>query len=666
MEKIKEKIVKLRELINYHNKQYFIKENPKISDGEYDQLMVELKELEKQYPQYYDSNSPTQKIGGYAENTFDEVIHKVPMLSLGKKHCFEEFKKWFIDMHDKKVNHLVFETKFDGLAVSLLYKNGKLIRGATRGNGLVGEDITATIMTVPNIPKIIPINEEIEVRGEVILLKSGFDSINVLRKFENKKPYKNVRNAASGIIRTKNPTLDIGQHLKFATYDVNYENKPNGFCNDHNGNMGTLTSLGFQLAADLAPSYGVIINSYPNIDSCLNDINNYFNEVKNIRDNLDFDIDGIVIKTNLYSDQERLGNKTYQPEWAIAYKFEAEERISILNGVEWLLGAKRNVTPRARIKPVDIGGTTIIKPTLHNIDEIKELEVKIGDTIVVSRRGDVIPKIERVVKELRTGNEENIEIPIYCPECNTRLVMDNAYLRCENPECDGMVANKIENYIKALEIESFGPKVIQKLVDENKISSVPDIYNLKTNDISNLERMGQKSATKIINNVKNSKNAPLYQVIYGLTIKGVGKELAKLLQKKYKTIDKFSKAKYEELINMDGVGPILGDNIINWLSKPINQEIIQKLSNIGIGMKIIEKNNEGLLKDKVFAFTGKLSKSRNEIKQIIEENGGINSSNKKGIDYFLIGNGAKQHKIDKAKKNGAQVINEEEFWQLLN
>lgn len=655
---IKLRIEKLRELINYHNDLYFNQQNPEISDQEYDQLFEQLKQLEYQYPEFYDDNSPTNIVGGNVENTFNDVKHKIPMLSLGKCMNRDQLRDWLLNMKNNGVFDIITELKFDGIAISLIYENGKLIRAATRGNGLIGEDITATVMTIQNIPKNIRELSSLEIRGEIVLLKSGLDKINKI----SDRAYKNVRNAASGILRTKNPSKENGKYLRFAPYFL----QSNFNFKSQLESMDFIQSLGIVFYENPYSNTQFDISKINNIEELTTHFINIFDKIQKNRDSLDFDIDGMVLKSNLRIDQEKLGNKINIPNWAIAYKFESQQKISILEDVEWLLGAKGNITPRARIKPTEIGGTVITKPTLHNIDELKRLDIKIGDQVIIERRGDVIPKITKVLHELRTGDEIDIEIPVVCPECGMPVSFNNAFIRCDNESCSGRQASKIENYIKSLEIDDFGPKVINRLIEVGKLNDLTDIYKLTVNDIATLERMGEKSSTKIINNINKSMSAPLYQIIAGLTIKNVGRENGKVLSNKYKTLENFSKATFKELHLMDGIGPVIAENIINWLSLDDNKDLINKLINYQVGQneESIDETNDGKLKGYKFSFTGALSISRKEMEKLIINSGGEISGIKKGLDYLIIGKGAKDHKISKAESVGAIVITEGDFYNL--
>jgi DNA ligase (NAD+) len=671
MNEIQLRIQKLRDLIEFQNDLYFKnQESNDIKDPLFDQLVRELESLEAQYPEYDDPNSPTHKIGGRPDNTLEEVEHKIPMLSLDKAMSWEEFDTWFRKMYNQGVREFILELKYDGLACSLLYDNGKFERGATRGDGLIGEDITATANLVPNIPKKVYNQELMEVRGEIVLLKSGLELINQKRIAAGEKPYKNVRNAASGLLRTKTPDPDISQYLRFGPYMLaQHGNKTIS----HKKDMDYLLTEGFRFFHDIIGRLVIDTTQFTNVNEALKYVKEkYFDAAEGLRAELDFDIDGIVCKCNLYTDQEKLGVKVRQPNWAIAYKFPAEEVITQIIGWDDLLGAKGNVTPRAILKPIKIGGTTVTKPTLHNYEEIKRLGIMVGDYVVVSRRGDVIPKIERVLTELRTGNETPIVAPTVCPECGAPLVKAGDFLRCENRSCPGRNFSKIMNFIRSMEIEEFGPTLVEKLVDAGKLNDLTDIYNLTTDDLANLERMGEKSAQKVIENIDKSRNNTLWKVIAGLTIKGVGGQTAKDLANEYENLTTFASTFEKELISMKDIGPVTVQNIMDWLNDDDNQAILDKLINIGIGQYVDEDYYEQYdpgqfnLNSAKFGFTGELpSMTRKEAeKAIIRQNGEVFGI-KKGMDYLLIGEGAKEAKIEKAKKYGAKVITEKEFKEMI-
>lgn len=660
MNKIQERINKLTNLINNQNEIYFDKSSEnEITDPLYDQLLKELRDLEEKYPEYKLKNSPTDNIGESIENTFNDVYHNIPMQSLAKVLNFDDFIVWIKKMIDNEVYDFNFQYKFDGLANELIYENSKLIQGSTRGNGIIGKDNTITAKLIPNVPLFLKDdffkNKNIKIRGEIVLLKEGLKKINETLSDDAK--YQNVRNAASGILKNKIPNKKFIKYLRFMPYNIYIDNK----------NSNELYSLDLDMILEIfnVKEYYLFNASFYDMEEKnVNFLKEYFDKWYNERNNLPFDIDGIVIKANKYNDWKKLGIGKKHPNYAMSYKFPAMEAISILEDVEWLLGGKGTITPRAKIKPVIIGGTTITNPTLHNVDIIKNLDLKVGDHIVVSRHGDVIPEIDKVIKELRIGDEKEIIPPTICPVCKKPLTIKGTFIRCDNIYCEGRKLSKIENFIRAMEIDNFGPALIEKLYNINKINNFTDIYNLTKEDISQLDKMGDKSAEKVINNINKSRNNTLDKIINGLMIPNVSIEKSKILMDKYETLNNFINCTYDELINLPTFGEIIVNNILNYLSSEIHIELLNnliKLNIIGTKKEIIK----GKLNEKSFCFTGKLSISRTEIEKIIIDNGGIVSSIKKGTDYLIIGDGAKEHKIEKAKSYNINVISEKEFYNLI-
>lgn len=643
--------------VERHIDLYYVQNNPEISDSEFDSLITELKNLEEKYPQYRRDNSPTERVNGIAdENTFVKVTHEVPMLSLAKAMDIDEVNVWLAGKPE--VDEFSIEPKLDGLACKLVYKKGVFVQAATRGDGVVGEDITATAMLIPNIPKTLAKDYDIEVRGEVFLPKSGLDSVNKV----STRQYKNVRNAASGILRSKTPVKEICQNLKFGAYMlVNFDQYG---VPSHTEAMDLIQDLGFTTTNMLDENF--CLSRVNNDATAKQIIDAYLEQIASIRDRLDFEIDGMVLKANSYSAQRKLGSKTNVPNWATAYKFPAMSAITVVEEVEWLLGNKGNITPRAKVKPVKIGGVTVTYITLHNIDEMGKLGVMIGDHVSIERRGDVIPKIVSVLKDLRTGCEQEIIVPHVCPVCNGTITYDGIFPRCDNTECGGRQVFRIENFVKALEIDNFGITAIEKAVEAGKISDVADIYDLKVEDLADLERMGKRSAQKIVTNIEKSKFAPLARVITGLTIKGIGDNSGKILAKRYGTLDNFMTAKYEELIELQDMGDISATNIVNWLADTNNQNVLIKLISREIGMTQEEETiSDGKLTGLTFAFTGTLSIGRKEFIKLIENNGGIESSIKKGLNYLILGEGGKIEKVNKAKSHGATILSEQQFMDMI-
>jgi len=660
---VKLRIEQLRKAINTYNEEYFNNNESKIEDLIFDQLVLELQELEEQYPEYFDVNSPTQKIGENITNTFEQVKHKNKMESLSKSLTKEQFIEWYWDKIKKGVRSFACSLKIDGTAVSLEYENGILTVAATRGNGIYGDDITATASVISNIPKKLKhINNFTgEIRGEVYLKKSKLDEINKILLSKNKPLLKNPRNAASGILKRKEVSEE-NKYLSFIAYHTT-----SGFKEEsYDKLMSKLTMLGFEQVHD-----GHLPNLVINIENEKEDLNSilsFFEHVEKIRDELDCDIDGIVIKVNDMEMQKKLGSKTSVPNWAIAYKFPAQEKITTLKEVVWTMGDKGNITPNARFsETVVLVGASINNSTLHNLNELKMLDIKIGDSIVVSRQGDVIPKVKKVLKELRTGNEKNIEIPSQCPACGAPTKIEGAYLRCSaGKKCSHMKFAKIKNFIKAMEIEEFGEVKIKELVDIGLVNDFADLYDKEIIDFENsLTRVGKRTATKMYNNIQNSKNNDLWMVISGLTIDGVGIQTAKDLANKYKSLESFMKCSVEELITIEGIAETSAEKIVEWCSDKDNINVVNKLIERNIGElkdKIISSNS---LEGKVFATSGSLSFSRKELETKIIDNGGQFSSIKKGITHFIAGDCAKQNKIDKAVSFGAKIIDENDFLSMI-
>lgn len=671
---VKNQIDTLRKTIEYHNHLYFNLEQPEIDDEVYDQLIIELKELEEKHPEYKTMDSPTQKVGAPTTNTFEQVKHKIPMLSLSKLHTEQDASKWIDEKIKEEVSELFVELKMDGLAVDLEYVNGKLVQGATRGDGTIGDNVTATALAIPSIPNEIssnisgPLNGSI--RGEVYLPKSKLAEINELRKLQGLKQYENVRNAASGLLKRKEVTQDTS-FLSFRAYGL--ETLERGDIESYTDAMNYLVDLGVPVMAELG---SVIIR---NMKDAKQELQKFYRLVMEKRESYDFEIDGLVIKANKKEDQKRLGSKRSVPNWATSYKFPAIRKITTLLGVKWTMGNKGNITPNAIIEPVVIGGTTVVGPTLHNIDEIKRLGVMIGDKVVVSRRGDVIPKVEKAMVELRTGNETPIDIPSKCPSCGAPTIM-GTYLKCSaGVSCNFMDFARIQNFVIAVEIDGFGPKVIEKVLQNKFAEKLTDIFDLTVEQLSTIERMGKRSATKLVENIQKAKDAPYEKVLTGLTIPNVGISTAEDIIERFESIQgliDFIKESnesimpietriYYELVKINGIGEKVGDTIARWLVDDSNINLLQELVNRGVGKSNVTQASSNKLEGYVFATSGKVSTPRKQLESLIVDNGGEFMSIKKGITHFIAGEGAKAPKIEKAESFGAKIISEADFLDLI-
>lgn len=660
MDNIKIRIEKLRLLKRHYDLQYWKNTESIQSDEIYDQITKEFNSLIEQYPEY--KLPEDDELESIYMNTFAEVTHKYRMLSLGKCFSADELTEWILKFSDKinnaKNNELVFECKIDGLAICLEYENGILVRASTRGDGTIGNDITQTIYQIEEIHKNIDKNFSGELSGEIYMKKSSLIKLNEKLRNEGKKELKNVRNAAAGIARQKDTSIGIASYLSFLCYKVNQDNKKFDTYLDE---IKLAKKLGFKVVMDLE---GLCVS----IDKLNKQrITNLLECFENRREKLDLDIDGVVIKINDKKLQDELGEKEKIPNWTIAYKFPAIEKLTTLLAVEWDFGVKDGrLTPMAVIEPVDIGGTTVKRPTLHNWDQIQKLGVQIGDTIKVSRRGDVIPYIEEVISELRPEDSRIIEIPV-CPVCNKKAIVQGAFIKCDNDECSGKISGRIKVFVHSMEIDSLGSNTINKLVDSEKLTSIVDLFKLTIDDIADLDKMGQKSGKKIIDNINKSKMQPLWKVLTGLSIPLVGGNTAKILETNFKSLTNFKNANITTLLSINGMGNVVSDNIVKWLSNESNQILLDELIELNIGEKI---ESVQILEDKLnnskIAFTGKLKNwTRDECKKLIISNGGIPWDIKKEINILLIGDGARSNKIDKAKKLGAKIITENEFLELL-
>ena len=637
--------------------EHYYQGNPDVTDAIFDSLLLEAETIEKEHPKWIRKDSPTSNVMGDLTPGFAKVYHNPAMLSLSKSMDYNELKTWLLKLLNKGYNDFIVECKHDGLAIKLTYKNGILQQAATRGDGKVGSDVTLITNQIDSIPKRIKLKDDLELRGEIFLTKSGLDKINkyLQTHFPKEKLRKNVRNTAAGLLRNENPDINQSKYLQFSVYMSLDKNSLS-----HEESMKYIHSLGFKTTNDFVPIYHFNLSTNT-FENDFDKLQQYIDNVYAKRDALDIEIDGMVIKVNQYQAQKKLGEKESVPNWAIAYKFPQEEKMSILLDVTWVLGSKGNITPVATIQPVNILGAEVSNVTLHNIEEIKRLGLMLNDHIIVTRRGDVIPKIIKVDKSLRTGQEKEINLPDKCPVCGGSITKNDVFIRCDNINCAGRIIGKIDDFISKLNIKDVGHKVIEKLVNTGKLKSIGDLYRLKAIDISNLDREGDVSAAKVISRINDSRKAPLSSIIAGLGIPGIGDISGKALAKYYQTLSNFKNAKFEELLTMHDVGETTALSIVKWIKN--NESIIDDLISLNLG--ISEKKKLGVLNNKTFAFTGALSQSRKQISDLIENNGGIISSIKKGLDYLIIGNNAVQAKIDKAVKYGVQVIDEDEFFKIL-
>lgn len=655
-ELMRKRAAELKEQLAYHIKRYYDEDAPEISDYEYDMLMRELKGIEAEFPQLITADSPTQRVGGTASEKFAPVVHTVRMESLLDAFSADELVAFEsrVKQSAGEVNYVV-EPKIDGLSVSLEYENGKLVRGSTRGDGDVGEDVTHNILTIKSIP--LELNEKLpllEVRGEVYMPHSSFDEL-VLRQDEaGEKPFKNPRNAAAGSLRQKDSTVTATRGLDMFVFNIQrIEGKT---LNSHKESLDYLTSLGFKTV----PGY--------EIHSDFESVMAHVDRIGEMRGTLPFDIDGAVIKVDDFSKRETMGSTAKFPRWAVAFKYPPEEKSTVLREIEITVGRTGVLTPTAVFDPIQLAGTTVSRATLHNQDFINEKQIAIGDTIVVRKAGDIIPEVLSVVNHC---GEPTFTLPSVCPSCGAEVMREDgeAAVRCNNSDCPAQLKRRLIHFCSrdAMDIESLGEANIDLFVDNGLVSSVEDIYRLKAEDIIGLEHFAKKSADNLIKAVADSKQNDLYKLIFGLGIRHIGQKSAKLLSEHFITMDALQQASVEEISKIEGFGGIMAESVAAYFAMPQTAELVTKLTELGLNMKSLREIESDKFAGKIFVLTGTLpTYTRNEAAEIIEKFGGkVSSSVSKKTDYVLAGEEAGS-KLKKANDLGVTVINEEQFNQMLS
>ncbi len=651
-----QKINELIEIINKHNIAYYDNDAPTISDYEYDQIMNKLKNLEADFPELIFENSPTQKVHGEVKSTFEKVTHSVQMGSLQDVFSFEQLCD-FVNKCKESFPEVEFviEPKIDGLSVSLEYENGEFIRGSTRGDGFVGEDVTENLRTIKSIPKKLTKNLQfLEVRGEVYMPRKIFYEIIETQEKSGEKLFKNPRNAAAGSLRQKNSSVTKKRKLDIFVFNIQQINGADiGF---HLDSLNYLNELGF----NVVPEYK-IVNTYEQIVDQIKIIGEH-------RNDFSYDIDGVVVKVNNFTQREKLGSTSKFPKWAVAYKFPPEEKETKLLNIEVNVGRTGALTPIAVFEPILLAGTSVSRAVLHNQDFIDEKKVAIGDKIVVRKAGDIIPELV-FVKE-HCGNDV-YKLPKKCPVCDTDAVRfdEEAVLRCPNVDCPMQLEQNIIHFASkgAMNIEGLGPAIVKILLTNSFIKSVADLYILTKDNFMSLDGFKEKSADKLIKAIENSKTNPLDRLIFGLGLRGVGSASAKLLAKKFGSIDAIINASVEEIEEIDGFGSILSQNVHNSFKEVHRIELINRLKEYGLNFKYEQNVKSDILLGKTFVITGSLlTLKRDEAKKIIEDFGGkVSSSVSKKTDFVLAGEEAGS-KLDKAISLGINVINQDEFLKMIN
>ena len=659
MKQVQEEISKLVSLLNKYSYDYYVEDNPQISDTEYDTLYKQLEKLEENHPEYILENSPTQRVGDRVLDEFEKITHKVPMLSLSNTFSTEDLRDFDARISKLAPDHSVeyiCELKIDGLAISIKYEDGRLVSAATRGDGSIGEDVTENIKTIFSIPKVLKDNRTFEVRGEVYLPRKSFELLNSERESNNEVLFANPRNAAAGSLRQLDSKITAKRRLSAFIYSI----------------VGDDSIISQENALNTAKEYNLPVN--PNFKLCKNidEVIDYINYWTEHKKNLPYDIDGIVIKVNSYSTQEEVGYTQKSPRWATAYKFPEEELATKLLDVELSVGRTGIITPVAILDPIVISGSTVSKASLHNKDIIDELDIHIGDMVVVKKAGEIIPKVVRVIKELRSTESDKYIMPEICPSCGQQTFTkeNDPFTRCKNPDCPDQNIRRIIHFASrdALNIEGLGDKVVTTLYEKGIIAHTIDLFSLEREKLISLDRMGEKSVDNLLNAIENSKQNSLDKVIFALGILNVGKKAGKILAEKYLNLTNLMNATLDELVNLDDVGQITAESILDYLSDENNIKFINDLIKVGMNpqYEVQEVNTDNIFAGKTVVLTGKLVElTRNEAKEYLEKYGAkVTGSVTSKTDLVIAGEKAGS-KLAKAEQLGIRVINEEEFANMV-
>ena len=654
MDEKQKEISELTDKLNYYAKKYYEQDDSEITDFEYDRMLRDLTELEEKYPEYALPNSPTKRIGGDILKEFTRVEHQYIMESLLDAFSFEELKDF-----EQRVNQdeFVVEYKIDGLSVSLEYENGHFVRGATRGNGVVGEDVTANLKTITDIPLFIEnAPEHLVVRGEVYMKKSVFEKLNAQREIAGEQLFANARNAAAGSLRQLDSKIAASRHLSIICF--NLQNIEEIGIAKHSDSLEYLKKFGFPVS----PDYSVV----PNIDTAFEVIQ----KMGDTRENLPFDIDGAVIKVNSIQARKALGSTAKYPRWAIAYKYPPEVKESKLLDIVIQVGRTGVLTPNAVFEPIRLSGTTVSRAILHNKFFIRDKDIRIGDTVLVRKAGEIIPEIIGIVPEKRDSSSVPYKMPDVCPECGSPVYNnpDDCSVLCTNANCPAQLLRNLTHFASrnAMNIDGLGPAVIALLIENNLIKNAADLYSLSADQISCLYGMGQKSAENLINEINNSKSCDLSRLLFALGIPNIGQKTAKIIAQKFGTLDNIINATVEDLTQINDIGPTTAECAVQWFSQEHNKELIEALRNHGLNFTSNEKADSEIFSGKTFVLTGTLpTLTRSEATAMIEANGGkVSSSVSKKTSYVLAGEEAGS-KLDKAQKLQIPIIGEAEFKQML-
>lgn len=659
---IKERVSALRESLTYHSRKYYVEDSPEISDYEYDMMFAQLKALEEQFPELYDPASPTQRVGGEALDKFEKVTHTVRMDSLSDVFSFEETEDFCRRMSEElsSVTYSV-EPKIDGLSVSLIYENGELVRGATRGDGNVGEDVTLNIRTIQSIPLRLPEPLSLTVRGEVYMPRAVFEDINAKREAQGKPLMANPRNAAAGSLRQLDSRITAERKLdififNFQDGDLYSDGR---IPKTHTETLDRLSELGFKVLG------------MRTVASSAEEVIGHINKIGAARDGLAYDIDGVVVKLDGLDDRRRIGEATSTPRWAVAYKFPPEEKETKLLDVTIAVGRTGVLTPTAILSPVRLAGTTVSRATLHNIDFIRERGIMLGDTVCVRKAGDIIPEVVRANTALRDGSEREFFMPTHCPSCGEPVSFDKndgAALRCTNSACPAQLSRSIEHFASkgAMNIDGLGPQIVELLLANGKIRDAADLYSLKVEDVETLERMGKKSAQNLVAAIEASKTVGLARLVFALGIREVGEVAAAALAFRFGTLDALSRATAEEISAIENFGEVTADYVVDFFSHPQNIALCKRLEEAGVLTVDNSAPVGDLFAGLSFVLTGTLpTMSRDEASALIKQNGGktVGSVSKK-TDFVLAGEAAGS-KLVKAQELGIRIISESDLFSMI-
>lgn len=666
-EKAKEEILRLSEEINKHNHLYYVESAPVISDYEFDMLLERLQQLEKEFPEFAFDHSPTKRVGGDITKKFESVVHRFPMLSLSNTYSEEEIMDW--ENRLKKMSEgplqYVCELKYDGVAIGIRYENGVLTRAVTRGDGTQGEDVTTNVKTIRSIPLQLKGNypADFEIRGEIFMPLASFQKLNCEREENGEALFANPRNTASGTLKMQDSKIVAERALDSYLYGIYGED---------------LNFEGHFQAVESAASWGFKVpkpkDRFIELTDSIEGIMNYIHYWDKKRYELPFEIDGVVIKVNNYAQQKTLGFTAKSPRWAIAYKFKAERVETILDSVSYQVGRTGAITPVANLKPVQLGGTTVKRASLHNADQIEKLGLHLGDAVYVEKGGEIIPKIVGVNEEKRNATAEEVQFLHNCPECGTELIRreGEAQHYCPNEDtCPPQAKGKLEHFIsrKAMNIDGLGAETVDLMYDKGLVRTIADLYDLTFDQVVNLERMADKSANNLILGLKASREVPFERVLFALGIRFVGETVAKKLAKYFKSIDALMSASFDELVQVEEIGEKIAIAVQHHFAKQENRELIGRLKTAGLQFEIVEKENaSNKLEGATFVVSGVFNAfSRDEVKELIEANGGKNvSSVSSKTIYLLAGDGMGPAKLKKATDLGVQILTEDEFIQMIS